>query len=473
MNDEERITRLLQHATADVAPRSRRPTDDVLARAARTPWGRAGALGARMRQLLAGLLVVGAAGGGVYAVAANSGPDEPAPAPRPLVLEVDLPAGWTAGPAGTVLQCGTALEPRMVYVRASIDAALGCPDEPLTGGPAVVVGTLADDVREAVVAAGTATSIAGESAWGAGADTEVAVVAYALADSSAGVVVVGPRGEDDVPLAEALQGEDVSELPAVTEAVKAALRKEGDGVTGLRLPDQVAAVRLQSVGNGEQEAPGAQLSGEQAVTAVRAALAPAEGEACAAPVSARTLYAQDAASGRWVRVDVLEDATGCRSAVSELGGSVRIAGDPVAAALAAATGVSVPVPSEDEVARDGISVTVPAGWDAVRDGAFDPCTALRPAVVAVEPVPSCSEPRPRVGYAWLVPADAEVDVFGAPAVVPGAAGTQGQWTEALVSVDGTTVTGLLGSVPGAAGRVLLVGVPESAVAVLQRGLGLP
>ncbi|RKS75592.1 hypothetical protein CLV35_2066 [Motilibacter peucedani] len=470
MHDDESMVALLHLAVDDVVPRTPRPTDAVLARAARTPWGRVSAAASRARRLLAGVLVVGAVGGGAYVAAAHGGGDDQ-PAPEPLVLSVRLPAGWAWGPDGTTLRCGATVQPRTVYRDAVLDDVLDCGDEPVRGGPAVLLGTVAGDLREALAARGTSTVVAGLPAWAAAADAEVGVGAYAVAGTSTGLAVVGPHGDDDAAVAAALQGEDVFTVPRAAHDLLAGVSASGDAPDSLQLPESPAQVALLPSGADSAGGAGGTVSRQAEMARVVRALAPVRGEPCGPAASARTLFVRGSA-GAWVRVDVLRDRAGCRTAVSEAGGSARLAGDPVAAAVAGADPVEPLVLSSQLVSRGGLAVQVPRGWDVARGPVFDPCTARRAAVVLADAVrPSCSSPRPQVPYAWLPPQTVRLRAVGTPVRGTGTGGVRVRWVDALATTGGEDVVARLGTVAGVAGRALLVGVPDAQLPVVQRGLG--
>jgi hypothetical protein len=209
------------------------------------------------------------------------------------------------------------------------------------------------------------------------------------------------------------------------------------------------------------------------------------GQACGEATSFRTFHLQDADTGRWSRVDVFDDGTGCRTVAAELGGSGRISGDPVAAATAADASGDVSVGDGARVVTaHGLAAAVPDGWDVVRTTSLDPCTLRRPSVVVADSVdPSCEAgpyARPYQPFLLLTSARLEDERFrtasGRPLppesrrVVAGR-GVEVTWTKEMFDVSGVVMTAEMGVVDGVAGRFLLAGVRDDVARVVQEGVG--
>ncbi|NHC43765.1 hypothetical protein [Motilibacter aurantiacus] len=482
--DDARMLELLERAVSDVRPRSQRPTDDVLARAARRPWAR---LSARVRGLLGALVTVGAIGGGAYAFGAASGPDEPAPPPS-VTLDAVLPAGWAYDDSGVVVGCGTALTPRTVYRDARIEDVTACePDEqPQVTGPVLVVGTVAASAREKLAVSGTPTLVNGRAAWAlTNGESPVGIAVATLSgDRAAGYLVASP-GDPAAPVGPPVDGVDVWPVAEEALALRGQVRASGAAEPALTLPAAVAEIRLTPGISGSGPDAPAYVRSPAGIARVLSALRQPPGtfrEGCPqAEAEARSLWLQDAATGRWSRVVVTTADGGCRTAWSELGGREPV-GDPVALVRQLDEGEPTPAaPAGAEVAAaHGIEAAVPAGWSVARAPEFDPCTATAPTVVLADRVvPSCAAGhglRPHQPYLWLSPTALEDGsvLAGDPTPRPGRDGSTVAWSdEDLLAVGSSTVSGRLGVPERGAARFLLVGVTgERAVAAVERLVGL-
>lgn len=454
------ITELLERAVDDVVPAERRPTDAVLRLA------ESRRLGSRIRRALAGLVGLAVIGGGAVVVATGSddGDRETGP-PRPLSLEVDLPSGWSEVTRPTVVDCTTRLQPRTVYR----DVALGdlgyCrPQQPISvTGPSLLLGQLPADVAEAIRAVGTPIEAGGVPGWATSFDAEFSYVVWLPAGSpdDLAYAAVAPRTEDGVSAYEDKVGGGSPLLPAELVDLVGTVRTRGDLPVDAALPKDVSAVDLRQSADNIAPAPGARILDPRSIAAVRAELRAEPGRpACGPTESTRTMHVQDATSHRWVRVDVLEDAAGCRSIVSERGGQRRIGGDPVRVATALDEPQHVDVePTDQRRTAHGLDVAVPAGWQVVAAATVDPCTLAGPSVVvADELVPSCAaDPlmRPTHPYLWVtgtrIEDRARFDPLGPTATRNGI-----DWRETTIDADGTDLTGQLGRPAQGDGRLLLV-----------------
>lgn len=476
MNDAERIGMLLTRA-AHVTPTSSRPTDDVLRRADEAPFAR---LRGHLRKLIGGLVACGLVAGGAVALSSGDGP-APAPSPRPIRLTVDLLPGWHYDDSGLALTCASNLTPRTVYRGATV-GDLRCPAgaEFRVAGPVLIAGRLDRLLAERVRTTGSPTMVGNRAGWvEPGGDTPYALATYLVSGTEdVGFAVVAPHGEGpEGPVAPSLQGEDVWRAPV--EALTAASRvgvRGGEQFPRHRLPDDVLAVVLTS--DARNAAPGALVWTRQAAREVLNDLQPAQRSLppCGEPVAARTLWLQRL-SGSWVRVEVTRDATGCQAAVSELGGTARLARDPVAAARRLDNGETrFQVTSDStELAVGGVTFTVPDGWQVVEDSDFDPCTATTPTVVLADSLaPSCLVDvgqRAYQPYLWMTTQLLEDRRFrtasgmtlpGKQRQVVGRDGTTLGWSMEMLQIDGTTFQGWLG-IPanGGSGRLLLMGVTRA------------
>jgi hypothetical protein len=454
------ITELLERAVEDVVPAERRPTDAVL----RLAEDRR--LSSRIRRVLVGLVGVAVVGGGAVVVTTGSddGDRENEP-PRPLTLEVDLPSGWSEVTRPTVVDCTTQLRPQTVYR----DVALGdlgyCPpQQPISvTGPSLLLGQLPADVAEMIRAVGTPVETGGVPGWATSYDAEFSYVVWLPAGSpdDLAYAAVAPRTENGVSAYEDKVGGGSPLLPAELVDLVATVRTEGDLPGDAVLPRDVSAVDLRQSGVNSAPAPGARVLGPGSVDTVLDELRAGPGGGACGPIeSVRTMHLQDARSHRWVRVDVLEDAAGCRSIVSERGGQRRIGGDPVALATALDEPQHVDVePTDERRVAHGLDVAVPAGWQVVAAATVDPCTLPGPSVVvADELVPSCAaDPlmRPTHPYLWVTGTRIEDRVRFEP-LGPTATRNDVGWRETTIDADGTDLTGQLGRPARGAGRLLLV-----------------
>lgn len=477
MTEDERIELFLTRA-ADVTPASTRPTDDVLLRADQKPFAR---MRRHARVLIGGVVGCGLVAGG--AVALSTG-DEPAPppAPPPLRLTVDLPPGWRYDDSGLALTCASAstLVPLTVYRGATI-GDLRCPAEqmPTVAGPVLVAGRLEPALAERVRTSGSPTSIGTRQAWvEPGGDAPYAFATYLVGGTDdIGYAVVAPHGAGPEKLVvPSLQGEDVWSVPVEALAAGSRVRiRGGERLTQHRLPDDVRAVVLPPEAPDTGAALGGLIWSQSKARQILQALRPAKRQArpCDRPIRARTLWLQRL-EGSWVRVDVTTDAAGCQAGVSELGGSARVVGDPVALARVLDEGERRNNYSADSgVERAGvISFPVPDGWQVWREPTFDPCTAKTPTVVLSERVaPSCLMDvgqRAYQPFLWLTArpleelrstTDSGVPLAGRPRQVAGRDGVAIAWSQEMLVVDDVTLQGWLGIPAKGTGRLLLMGVP--------------
>jgi hypothetical protein len=490
MTDDERIEMLLTRA-AHVTPTRSRPADDVLRRADQRPFGR---LRRHLRELIGGLVACGLVAGGAVAVSSGDRP-APAPAPPPPVrLTIDLPPGWHYDDSGLALTCASNLTPRTVYRGATI-GDLRCPggEGPTMSGPVLVAGQLDGLLAERVRTSGSPTTVGDRAAWvEQGGDAPYGFATYLVAGTEdVGFVVVAPHGTGpEEPVVPSLQGEDVWSVPV--EALMAASRvgvRGGERVSQHKLPDDVRAVVLTIEPRNVDAAPGALVWTQENARQVLRELRPAKRSLppCGEPSRARTLWLQRP-TGSWVRVDVTTDAAGCRSAVSELGGSARLAHDPVAAARRLDEGETRSELSADaeSFTVGDVTFTVPDGWQVVRDTDFDPCTATMPTVVLAESLaPTCLVDvgqRAYQPYLWMTKqpledrrfrTNGDVPLVGRSRPVRGLDGTTLNWSKEMLVIDGTMFQGWLGRpADGGSGRLLLMGVPWQAGATrLQKLAG--
>jgi hypothetical protein len=460
------ITELLERAVVDVVPAERRPTEAVLRLAESRQ------LGSRIRKALAGLVGVAVIGGGV-AVVATGGEDDgdrDTEPPRPLTLQVDLPAGWSEVTAPTTIDCTSQIQPRTVYRDALIGDLGSCGESgPTVTGPSLLVGRLDPEVAEQVRTTGVAVLAAGTAGYVVGFDavSSFGVFLPVGSDRDVAYAVLAPHAAGDRPAyGEPYNVVPVPNLPAELVDLVSKVRAAGDVPRGLALPDEVSGVELQTEALNVGAAPGARVSSPDGVAAVLAELEPApEGtEPCGDPVAGRTFWLEDAKTSRWSRLDVLVDADGCRTAVSELGGTRVLSGDPVAAAGAASSPVQAPVaPDAQVVTAHGLSISVPEGWQVVRDTTVDPCRLTGPAVVvADELAPSCYASfaaRPTPPFAWLTPKHIEQGTYVDDPLKAEDGTLPLDWSQRLVDVTPRLMMdGFLGLPDGAAGRVLVVGL---------------
>jgi hypothetical protein len=463
------ITELLERAVADVVPAERRPTDAVLRLA------ESRRLGSRLRKALAGLVGVAVVGGGALVVATGSDDgDRDTTPPRPLTLQVDVPTGWSEVTRPTTVDCTTQIRPRTVYRDVSLGDLGYCrPGQPISvTGPALLIGQLPADVAEMVRAVGTPVEAGGVPGYATSYDAEFSYVVWLPAGSEddLGYAVVAPRTEDGAQAYEDRVGGGSPTLPQELVDLVGTVSARGDLPEDARLPAEVSAVDLRPGADNIAPAPGARVLDRSGIAAVVEALAGAgDGpgtEPCGAVDEVRTMHLQDARSHRWVRVDVLDDGTGCRTIRSELGGSRRVAGDPVRVATALAEPQHVDVePTGARVAAHGISVPVPDGWRVVRAASVDPCTLAGPSVVVADRLsPSCAAAqyaRPTHPYIWVTGTRIEDSRMFDPRGPT--TGGQVRWREETLVVDDTTLTGQLGTPRAGDGRLLLVvGQPGAA-----------
>ena len=486
MTEADQIERLLISA-ADVTPVSTQPTDDVLARAEREPraWLRRHLLAVGGGVVACALLVAGA-------VALSTGEDNrrPAAKPKPPRLTVDLPAGWRYGVSGLALTCSSRLQAHTVYRRATI-GDLRCPggEGPSVDGPVLVTGRLDPRLAERVRTSGTPSGIGNRPAWvEPGGDSPYAFATYLVGGTDdLGYVVLAPHDAGpEAPVVASLQGEDVWPVPVAALAAGSRVGvRGGERLTRHLLPPDVRAIMLTTEPRSSAAAPGAMAWSPAGVRPILQELRPAKPSLppCGPPIRARTLWLQRD-SGSWVRVDVTADATGCRAAVSELGGGGRVAGDPVGMARVIDEGEPRTAITGDSrvVGASGLSFMVPTGWDVTEDEGFDPCTATVPTVVLAEGLaPSCLYGlglRPSQPYLWITKQPLEDRRIRTASGVPlpdparpvnGRDGVPIRWSDALLDVDGVTLQGRLGVPPKGDGRLLLVGVQaEDAATFLER-----
>jgi hypothetical protein len=459
------ITELLERAVEDVVPAERRPTDAVL----RLADSRR--LGSRIRKALAGLVGVAVIGGGAVVVATgNDDRDRETEPPRPLTLEVDLPTGWSEVSRPTVVDCTTRLNPRTIYRDATIGDLGSCGDRgPAVTGPTLLVGRLDPQVAEMVRTAGVAVPAAGTAGYVVGFDaaSTFGVFLPVGSDRDVAYAVLAPHDPADEPAyGEPYNVVPVPTLPAELVELVSTVRAAGDVRRELVLPDDVSGIELRTEALNVGADPGAQVSAPVGVADVLAELkaAPEGTGPCGEAVSGRTFWLEDAQTARWSRLDVLVDAAGCKTAVSELGGTRVLSGDPVSAAADARSPVQAPVgPGARVVTAHGTSIAVPEGWQVVRAPTVDPCRLTGPAVVvADELAPSCYASlggRPTAPFAWLTPHALEKGSY----VVDPLRGEDGtlsvDWSQRQVDVtDHVLMDGFVGVPEGDAGRVLVVGL---------------
>lgn len=481
MTNDRDITAMLERAVADVVPAERRPTDAVLTRAAARPT-------ARLRKYLAGLAGVALIGGGAVVVATGSDDNgRVVDTPKPLRLTVEPPAGWSAVDRPVAVDCTTELAPRTIYRDATIGDLSQCGDTgPTVTGPVLLVGRLDPRVAELVRVLGTAVTAAdGLPAFATGFDTVASTIVWVPAGDHGdqAYVALAPRSPGDEDAFSDPYG--VAFPSAAREVLGAAGRvtARGDVARRLVLPDRVSALDLRVENLNVDPGPGGRVVEPSAVADVLAALAPAaDATACGPVESYRTFHLQDAASGRWSRVDVTDDGTGCRTAVSELGGSARITGDPVAVANEGATPPAAPVGADAQVVRaHGLAVSVPDGWDVVRTPSLDPCTLAGPSVVvADEFAPSCHLARPHHPYLWLTSRPLEDDRFVSDyglesrptsREVVDTSGLAVTWTGDSLELADQMVDGLLGVPAGGSGRLFVAGLDSEQSAGLRESVG--
>ena len=468
------ITELFERAVEDVVPAERRPTDAVLRLA------ESRRLGSRIRKSLAGLVGVAVIGGGAVVVATGSddGERETEP-PRLLTFEVDLPSGWSEVIRPTVVDCTTQLQPRTIYRDATIGDLGICGDSgPAVTGPTLLVGRLDPQVAEMVRTTGLAVPAAGTAGYVVGFDaaSTFGVFLPVGSDRDVAYAVLAPHQPADEPAyGEPYSVVPVPTLPAELRELVSTVRAAGDVHRELVLPEDVSGIVLHREALNVGAGPGAQISAPDGVADVLAELeaAPEGTGPCGDAVSGRTLWLEDAQEARWSRLDVLVDSAGCKTAVSELGGTRVISGDPVAAATDARSPVQAPVgPDARVVTAHGMSIAVPEGWQVVQAATVDPCRLTGPAVVvADELAPSCYASlgaRPTAPFAWLTAQPIEkgayvVDPLGAED------GTLSvDWSHRQVDVPGhLLMDGFVGVPEGDAGRVLVVGLEREPSLLLR------
>lgn len=460
------ITELLERAVADVTPAERRPTDAVL----RLADSRR--ISNRLRKALAGLVGLVVIGGGV-AVVATGGPDDDrdrrTTPPRPVTLQVALPDGWSQVTGPSTIDCTTAITPRTIYRDATIGDLGYCrPKQPISvTGPSLLIGQLPAGVAETIRAVGTPIEAGGVPGYATSYDAEFTYVVWLPAgtDSDLAYAAVAPRTEDGVQAYEDRVGGGGPAMPQELVDLVGTVTADGDLPADAVLPTEVAAVDLRLSADNVDPAPGARILDPSSVQQVVDALAPGSGAAdgaadCGATATVRTLHLQDARTHRWVRVDVLDDGSGCRTVYSELGGRRQAAGDPVGLATALGEPQHVDVADSDprQVAA-GLDVPVPDGWRVVERASLDPCTLTGPTViVADELAPSCAADlylRPTHPYLWVTGTAIEdrqaFDPIGRRSTRHGIA-----WRETTIDTGGTTLTGQLGRPATGEGRLLLV-----------------
>ena len=276
----------------------------------------------------------------------------------------------------------------------------------------LVAGRLERLLAERVRTTGTPSTIGDRAAWvEPGGDSPHAFATYLLGGTdNLGYVVVAPRGAGrQKPVVTSLQGEDVSPVPvAALEAGSGVGVRGGERLTRHLLPPTVRAIVLTTEPRSTDAAPGATAWSPEGVRQILGQLRPVHRPMppCGPPIRGRTLWFQRN-TGSWVRVDVTADATGCRAAMSELGGGGRVAGDPVGMARFVDEGEPrSEVSGYSQVVRGaGMSFVLPAGWQVTEGEGFDPCTALLPTVVVAERLePSCLHglgQRPSQPYLWI------------------------------------------------------------------------
>jgi hypothetical protein len=460
------ITELLERAVADVVPSERRPTDAVLRLAESRQ------LGSRIRKAFAGLVGVAVLGGGAVVVATgNDDGDRETEPPRPLTLQVDLPTGWSEVTEPTTIDCTTQIQPRSVYRDVELGDLGYCrPAQPISvTGPSLLIGRLPADVAEMARAVGTPVEAGGVPGYATSYDGEFSYVVWLPAGSvrNLAYAVVAPRTEDGVAAYDDKVGGGSPSLPRELVDLVGTVTADGDLPRAARLPAEVSAVDLRLSPDNVDPQPGARILEPSSVSAVLAELDAAAGAvaggtgACGPTERARTMHLQDARSHRWVRVDVLEDATGCRTVRSELGGSHRVPGDPVKLATALAEPQHVDVELADERrTANGFEAPVPAGWQVVERATVDPCTLAGPSVVvAAELRPSCAAEqymRPTHPYLWVTSSRLEDrELFSGPGR---ATGSPVAWRTATLDADGIALTGRLGVPERGDGRLFLGGL---------------
>ena len=454
------ITELLERAVADVTPAERRPTDAVLRLA------ESRRLGSRLRRALAGLVGLAVIGGGAVVVATGSDDgDRDAGPPRPLRLLVDVPADWSEVTSPTTLDCASTIRPRTVYR----DVALGdlgyCrPDQEISvTGPALLIGQLPADVAERIRAVGTPVEAGGVPGWATSYDAAFSYVVWLPAGSEddLGYAVVSPLTQDGDKAYDDKVGGSSPTLPPDLVDLVGTVAVAGDLPDDVRLPSEVSAVDLRVSADNVDPQPGARILDPSSVALVLDELeaGPQRDARCGPTERVRSLHLQDAGSHRWVRVDVLEDAEGCRTIWSELGGSRVVPGDPVRVATALAEPQHVDVaPGDERVEAHGLSVPVPDGWELVRRPSADPCTLAGPTVLVADQLrPSCAADqyaRPSHPFLWVTGTRLE-DLRMFDPLGP-ATGDEVRWREETLQLEGATLTGQLGTPRTGDGRALLV-----------------
>jgi len=466
------ITELLERAVADVAPSERRPTDAVLRLA------ESRALGSRIRKALAGLVGVAVIGGGAVVVATGSDDtDRETAPPRPLTLQVDLPTGWSEVTRPTAVDCTSTIEPLTVYRDVALGDLGSCrPGQAISvTGPSLLIGQLPADVAETIRVAGAPVEAGGAPGWAVTFDAPFSYVVWLPAGSSDDLayaaVAPSSRGEGEEPYRD-LVGGGTTRLPAELVDLVSAVRARGDLATDAVLPATVSTVQLRQEPVNVSPAPGAWVSDRAAVAAVLDAMAPARdgAPACGAAASVRTMHLQDAGSHRWVRVDLLDDGSGCRTIRSELGGSRQVSGDPVAVAVAADEPPAAVVRGTERAEAGDLSVAVPSGWATVSAASVDPCRLAGPSVVVSDELaPSCwavQYGRPTQPFVWVTTSDVDaLRTLDQGRVQP----KDGElvWRLADLDLGDLMITGLAGSVPGRPGGIVIVGLTEDASADLR------
>ena len=467
------ITELLERAVADVVPAERRPTDAVLRLA------ESRRLGSRIRKALAGLVGVAVIGGGAVVVATGSddGDRETEP-PRPLEYSVTVPDGWSVVESGQRLDCTTEIAPRTVYRDAAIQNLGYCmPQQAISvTGPSLLVGRIPADVAEQIRAVGTPIDAGGVPGYATAYDAPYSYAVWLPAGShdDLAYAAIAPREPDADPAFDDLTGGSSAGFPAELLDVLGSVTAKGDLPRDVVLPEDVAAVDLRIEAANVGPEPGGRTTDPTAVARLLDELQPVpEGTSpCGAAVGARTMHLQDARSHRWVRVDVLEDRSGCRTVVSELGGRRQVAGDPVRVVTEADQPRVADVAADSErVTVPGLSVPVPAGWSVVRAAIVDPCTLAGPAVVVAEDLdPSCWAElyaRPLHPFVWvrsdqapglrLSVDDRSVDPQGGDV----------RWTQQTRDAGGVAVQGYLGQVGNEGPAAFVVGLDEEGSAQLR------
>ena len=209
--------------------------------------------------------------------------------------------------------------------------------------------------------------------------------------------VLAPHSQDDEPAyGDPYNVVPVPTLPAELVDLVSTVRATGDVDAELVLPDEVSGVELQNEVLNVGAAPGARVSsadGGRRTSSPSWSRRRRPASAAGTAGAGRTFWLQDARPPRWTRLDVLVDAAGCRTAVSELGGTrvhLRRPGGGGRGTPARRARRRRRHPATHGRQAHGLSVAVPEGWQVVRDSTVDPCTLAGPSVVvADELAPSC------------------------------------------------------------------------------------